>query len=207
MRAYADATQRNRDPILEVLRRHVRPGDTVLEVASGSGQHAVYLAPRLGVRWQPTDASAEARASIDAWRDASPTETAGAALPKVAAAGDVQPALPLDVAGPWPLKHADVLVCINMIHISPWPATLALLDGAAQIGPRVIYLYGPYKRGGRHTAPSNEQFEGWLKARDPAFGVRDLESVEAEAAARGFVLTELVEMPANNLSLVFGRRG
>lgn len=214
MRRYADATLRNRAPILAVLRRHVRAGDHVLEIASGTGQHAVHLAPRLRVTWQPTDADPEARASIDAWRAADPADPSGADLPPADAAGGaagaepggtVLPALALDVTAPWPVVKADVLACVNMIHISPWAATPGLLDGAARLGPRVVYLYGPYKRGGRHTAPSNEAFDGWLKARDPAFGVRDLEAVVAEAEHRGFRLVEVVEMPANNLSVVLGR--
>ena len=204
MKAHAEATQRNRAPILEVLRRHCQPGDHVLELASGSGQHAVYLAPRLGVRWQPTDPSEEALASIEAWRAADPRDPAGASLEDdTPQAGTVLPALRLDVRGVWPDVHADLVVCINLIHISPWSATLALLDGVARVGPRGLYLYGPYRRGGAHTAPSNAAFDAWLNARDPAYGVRDLEAVIAEAAARGLALREVTEMPANNLSVVF----
>jgi predicted methyltransferase len=204
MRTHAEATQRNRAPILEVLRRHVKAGDHVLEVASGSGQHAVYLAPRLGVRWQPTDPSAAAIASIEAWRASDQRDPQGAALDDERCS-EVLPALRLDVRGAWPEVRADVLVCVNMIHISPWEAAVALLDGAARLRPRVLYLYGPYRRGGAHTAPSNAAFDDWLKARDPAYGVRDLEVVVAEAETRGFRLVEVVDMPANNLSVVFGR--
>lgn len=209
MRRDAPATLRNRAPILDVLRRHVRPGDRVLEIASGSGQHAVYLAPRLGVTWQPTDADADARASVDAWRTHDPADPGGADAGALAGdlGGTVLPARPLDVTGAWDVGSADVLVCVNMVHISPWEATVALFAGAARLGPRVVYLYGPYKRGGRHTAPSNEAFEGWLKAQNPAFGVRDLEAVVAEAEKNGFAVTEIVEMPANNLSIVLGRAG
>jgi hypothetical protein len=207
MRRDAPATLRNRAPILDVLRRHVRPGDRVLEIASGSGQHAVYLAPRLGVTWQPTDMDPDARASIDAWRAHEPRDPGGADAGSLAGdlGGTVLPARALDVTEAWNVGSTDVLVCINMVHISPWAATVALLAGAARLGPRVVYLYGPYKRGGRHTAPSNEAFEGWLKAQSPDYGVRDLEAVVAEAARSGLVVTEIVEMPANNLSLVLGR--
>lgn len=193
-RRHSDAVQRNREPILGVLGRHVAAGDHVLEVGSGSGEHAVFLAPRLRVgSWRPTDPDPEARASIDGWR-------------AVSDAPMVMPAEALGVhTGPWPAAgEVDVFVAINLVHISPWEATTALLDGAARVRPRVLYLYGPYRRGGAHTAPSNEQFDRWLKARDPSFGVRDLELVVAEAEARGLRLLEVVEMPANNLSVVFG---
>jgi hypothetical protein len=201
MRLRSDATLRNREPILGVLARHVRAGDTVLEIASGSGQHAVYLAPRLGVAWQPTDTDPEAIASVEAWRAAPLEEPDGAAG---ATGGAVLPVLRLDVRGHWPAVEADVLVCINMVHISPWGATLALLEGAARLAPRVIYLYGPYRRAGS-MAPSNEAFDRSLRARDPRWGVRDVEAV-VEAAAP-FELVELVEMPANNLSVVLRAAG
>ena len=204
MRRYADATLRNRLPIYDVLARHLRAGDQVLEIASGSGQHAVFLAPRLGVTWQPTDTDAEARASIDAWRTADPADPAGADTPPASPPACVLPARTLDVCAAWPVVTVDVLVCVNMIHISPWEATLGLLDGAAKLGPRVVYLYGPYRRGGDHTAPSNAAFDAWLQQRDPRFGVRDLDTVLAEAATRGYRPAEIVEMPANNLSVVLG---
>lgn len=192
-RRFADATQRNRDPILGVLRRHVQPGDRVLEIAAGSGEHAVYLAERLPVAaWQPTDPDPEARASIDAWR-------------AFTHASKVRPALDLGVhRQPWAVEPPEVVVCINLIHIAPWSATLALLDGVAALRPRVFYLYGPFKRNGVHTAPSNAAFERWLKDRDPAWGVRDLEAVVKEAEVRGLRRVEVVEMPANNLSVVLG---
>ena len=193
-RRYAAATQRNREPLLAVLARHVRPGDGVLEIASGSGEHAVYFAAHLPVsRWQPTDADPEARASIDAWAAVTPVVT-------------LAPALPLDVCQrAWPVEAADVVLAVNMIHIAPWEATMALFAGAAELSPRVVVLYGPYRRGGAHTAPSNEEFDQWLHARDYRWGVRDLEAVEAEAAKHGFHLVEIVEMPANNLTVVFER--
>jgi SAM-dependent methyltransferase len=198
VRRFAPATGRNRDAILEVLSRFVPPHARVLEIASGTGEHATFLAERLAVdSWQPTDPDAESRASIDAW---------------VAHAGEaaraVRPALELDVTKqPWPVADVDVVVCINMIHIAPWRACLGLLDGAAAaLGEGgILYLYGPYRRGGAHTAPSNAAFDRSLRSRDPAWGVRDLEAVTEEAFARGFRLEDTVEMPANNLSVVLRR--
>jgi len=198
MRRHAEATTRNREPILEVLVRYVREGAHVLEVASGTGEHAVYFAEHLPVaRWQPSDPDAGARASIDAWREAS-----GSAR--------VLPSLALDVTEPtWPVTRADVIVAINMIHISPWSACLGLLEGARRLlaPDGILFLYGPYRRGGAATSPSNEAFDLSLRARNPAWGVRDLESVVAEADVRGLAHAETAAMPANNLSVVFRRRG
>jgi hypothetical protein len=201
-RRFAAATDRNRQPILDVLRRFVGPGSRVLEIASGSGQHAIFLAPELGVAvWQPTDPDPSARASIDAWR-------------LQANVANVLPAIDLDVtAKPWPEVLQDpanapnAIICANMIHISPWETCLAMLEGAGSLlGPQgVLYLYGPYKRDGRHTAPSNEAFDESLRARNPAWGVRDLGDVTRAANAAGLELVEVVPMPANNLSVVFRR--
>ena len=196
MKQHAPSCARNRDPILSVLRGVLPPRGLVLEVAAGSGEHARYFSDALpALAWQPTDPSEAARASIDAWREG--------------AVGDLRPALRMDVHElPWPVTAADAVVCINMIHIAPWSACEALLRGAgAVLAPGgVLYLYGAYKRGGAHTAPSNESFDAWLKARDPSYGVRDLEAVTEAAAAQGFVLRSVIEMPANNLSVVFERR-
>jgi cyclopropane fatty-acyl-phospholipid synthase-like methyltransferase len=193
-RGFAPATARNRDPILAVLVRVIPAGARVLEIASGTGEHAIYFAARLpGVSWQPSDPSPDARASIDAWRAQSCVD-------------NVATAIELDVTKrPWPVEQFDALVCINMIHISPWAACEALFaEAPAHLAPRgVLYLYGPYKRGGAHTAESNEAFDRSLRARDPAWGVRDLDDVVALANKRGLLLDELVEMPANNLSVVF----
>jgi cyclopropane fatty-acyl-phospholipid synthase-like methyltransferase len=201
-RRFAPATTRNRDPILAVLARYVRDGAHVLEISSGTGEHAVYFAEHLPVAsWQPTDPSPEARASIDAW-------AAHAAARAAAHAPRVRPALALDVTQhPWPITHADVVVNINMIHIAPWTACLALLDGAARVLPTggILYLYGPYRRGGTLAPPSNAAFDESLRARDPAWGIRDLETVTEEAKHRGFALEDVVEMPANNLSVVLRR--
>lgn len=221
-RRFADATARNREPILEVLRHHVRPGARVLEIASGTGEHAVFLAAALEVAsWQPSDPDARARASIDAWRShqdlAGPASTGpasaapapGPASASPASASRVLPALALDVTrDPWPALPVDLVVCINMVHISPWAATLALLAGAARtLVPETgrLYLYGPYRRAGIPTAASNEAFDASLRARDPSWGLRALEDLIAAAAAQGLSLVEVVEMPANNLSVVLAR--
>ncbi len=197
---HAPATERNQGPILDVLHRVLPPHGTVLEVASGTGQHAVAFAAALpGVTWQPTDADPTALDSIRAW--AADAGQGGAGLTNLA------PPLPLDAAdtAPWPVARADAVVCINMIHIAPWEACQGLMRGAGAVLPDggVLVLYGPYRLDGRHTAPSNAAFEDWLKAQDPRFGVRDLDAVRAEAAANGLTLAEIVEMPANNLMVVF----
>jgi hypothetical protein len=167
----------------------------VLEIASGSGEHIVHFARALPqLRFRPSDPEAAARASVDAWvRHEELT--------------NVAPAASLDVAGhgPWPLTHAEAVLCINMIHIAPWAAAEGLLRGAAHtLAPRgVLYLYGPYKQGSRHTAPSNEEFDQSLRARNAAWGVRDLDEVTALAAAHGFSRPTVIPMPANNLSVIF----
>ncbi len=193
----APSPQRNREPILEVLRRVLPPRGTVLEVASGTGQHVVHFARELpALRWIPSDPDEASRRSIGAWS-------------RGTAVGNIDAPLALDVLGPeWPPAiSVDAIVCINMIHIAPWRATRALFAGAARIltGPGPIVLYGPYRVGGLHTAPSNEDFDRWLKDRDPRSGVRDFDEVRAQASAEGFALSETIAMPANNLSLVFRR--
>ena len=201
-RRYAPAASRNREAILDVLRR-VLPGDgMVLEIASGSGEHAAFFAPNLADRsgsrqWQPTDIDPDAMRSIDAHaRDADPS------------GGAILPAKCLDTAAPdWPVDGAAAIVCINMIHIAPWSACEGLMRGAGRVlrqgGP--LCLYGPFKRGGAHTAPTNDAFDASLRARDAAWGVRDLEDVAALAAQNGLALDEIIDMPANNLSVVFRR--
>lgn len=193
-RRVAPAAARNRDPILAVLRRVLPPSGLVLEVASGTGEHAAHFAAALpALRFEPSDPDPASRASIDAWC---------AGLP------NVRPALALDAAAAkWPLDHADAVLCINMVHISPWAATLGLLRGAARLLPPggPLVLYGPYRRAGVPTAPSNDAFDADLRARNPAWGLRQLEEVAAEAAAAGFGLPEIVEMPANNLTVIFRR--
>jgi SAM-dependent methyltransferase len=197
-RQFAPAAARNRAPIWSVLQRYLPEEGLVLEVASGSGEHAIYFAERAapGLVFQPSDADPAARASIDAWRAAT-------------GLANVRPALALDVqAETWPLGHADMVICFNMIHIAPWEAAVGLVHGAARILPpgAMLFLYGPFKREGRHTAPSNEAFDrDFLRARNPAWGVRDLEAVAALAVAAGFAAPTIEEMPANNLSVLFRR--
>lgn len=180
-----------------MLRRHLPAQGTVLEIASGSGEHAVYFAPRLpDLVWQPSDVDPEALAFIAMRR-------APANVPNLRAP------LALDAASPdWPLTSADAVVAINMIHISPWSATEGLIRGAARVlpGGGLLYLYGPFKIDGAHTAPSNAAFDASLRARDPSWGVRDAGDVSSLAERHGFDLTERVAMPANNLSLVFRKR-
>ncbi|MCC6474845.1 MAG: DUF938 domain-containing protein [Burkholderiales bacterium] len=196
-RATASAAERNKEPILEVLARVLPASGTVLEIASGTGQHVVHFARALpALQWQPSDPDAGARHSVRAW---------------VAQEGlaNVREPIDLDVnVEPWPVASAAALVCINMIHIAPWEAARGLMRGAGRIlaAGGVLVLYGPYRRGGQHTAPSNEAFDSDLRARDPSWGVRDLEAVETLATGEGFTLDEVVPMPANNLSLVF-RKG
>lgn len=188
---------RNRGPILDVLSRVLPARGTVLEIASGTGEHAAHFTAALpGLLWQPTDRDADALRSIAAHR-------AMAQLPNLLAP------IVLDVtAQPWPVERADAVVSINMIHISPWSAAEGLMTGAARaLAPGgVLFLYGPYKEGGEHTAPSNAAFDLSLRARDPAWGVRDLGDVKTLADQHGFDFIERVAMPANNLSVVFRRR-
>ena len=195
LRRHAPATARNRDAILAVLHSVLPDGGLVLEVASGTGEHAAHFAAALPfLDFQPSDPDAGARASCDAW-------TRQAALPNLRAA------IALDARDAiWPLAAADAVLCINMVHISPWAATKGLLRGAAAIlSPEgVLFLYGPFRRGGHHTAPSNAAFDESLRARDPAWGVRDLEAVAA--AAQGFAGPMIEIMPADNLSLIFRKR-
>jgi SAM-dependent methyltransferase len=191
-RLLAAATERNREPILEVLRRVLPPAGLVLEIASGTGQHVSFFARALPtLRWQPSDPSPVHLRSIDAW---------------AAGADNIAASVPLDVeAEPWAVSRVDAILNINMIHIAPWSATEALFRGAARLLPPggVLFLYGPFKRDGQHTAESNQRFDERLRGDDPRWGVRDLGDVEAVAAAVGFPAPEIIPMPANNLSVVF----
>jgi hypothetical protein len=191
VKQFAPATARNREPVREVLARVLPPSGVVLEIASGTGEHAVYMAAAFPhIEWQPTDPDEVALASIAAWR-------AEAGLPNLRAPVrlDVRDAV-------WPAANA--IACINMIHISPWEASLALLAGAARTlaAGELLYTYGPYRFDGV-TAPSNEDFDRSLKSRNPAWGVRDV--ADLRAAATGFTFVEAIAMPANNHSLVFRR--
>ena len=190
-RLQAPAVQRNRDAILDVLRRVLPPSGLVLEVASGSGEHARYFAESLpGLMFQPSDPGDAQRVSIDAW-------SAGVA--------NIRPALALDASSEWQLAAADAVLCINMIHISPWAATVGLMRNAGRVladGDALI-TYGPYRRADVPTVASNAAFDVDLKSRNPLWGLRSVELVAECAAGQGFAAPEIVEMPANNLILVF----
>ena len=191
------AAERNKDPILGVLSRVLPSHGLVLEIASGTGQHVIHFAEALpGLNWQPSDPDAELRRSIA-------LRMQDAHLP------NIREPVELDVMRQrWPLPSADAVVAINMIHVAPWAATLALFEGAkAVLSPQgVLFLYGPYRRFGGHTSPGNAQFDLDLRAQDPEWGLRDMEAVTEVATGAGFTLAEAVAMPANNFSLVF-RRG
>lgn len=206
-RQYAPATQRNQAPILEVLLQVLPPTGTVLEVSSGTGEHAVFFAPRLAPRrWIPSDPNPVARASIAAWQSHHPAENS-------------HPPIALDARDAiWSIEQPELrqkmrldqfpvaaIVNINMIHIAPWSACLGLLAGAKRILPAggVLYLYGPYRQGGKHTAASNAAFDQSLQTQNPEWGVRNLEDVIAAAEAQNLALIKTVAMPANNLSVVF----
>ncbi len=209
-RQYAPATLRNREPILDVLQQVLPATGTVLEISSGTGEHAVFFAPRLTPRlWLPSDPNPIARASIAAWREYCPTE-------------NLLPPIDLDASTPhWSIEQAALpetlqpldfkrdpiraIVNINMIHIAPWSACLGLMAGAGRLLPPdgILYLYGPFQQNGRHTAPSNAAFDESLQAQNPAWGVRDLETVVDVAHIHQLTLLATHPMPANNLSVIF----
>jgi hypothetical protein len=200
-RQFAPATQRNREPILEVLQRTLPSTGTILEIASGTGEHAVFFAPQLpGRKWLPTDINYLSLVSISAWLKHSPSD-------------NIYPPILLDVcANIWSIEQEKqyldeitAIVSINMIHIAPWAACLGLMAGAGRILPEngILYLYGPFKQNGQHTAPSNAAFDEWLKSQNPEWGVRDLEEVIAVAKMQNLHWCETVSMPANNLSVIF----
>jgi SAM-dependent methyltransferase len=188
---------RNTGPILDVLRGVLPDFGLVLEVASGTGEHALAFArafPHL--LWQPTDADPVALRSVEAWRTAD-------------SAPNLMAPVHLDAASDqWPVEDAQAVLCINMVHISPWEATVGLLEGAVRLlaSGAPLYLYGPYRQQSVETAPSNEEFDRSLKARNPEWGLRHLEDVVAEAGTHGLALDAVVPMPANNLSVVFRKR-
>jgi len=196
MKQHAPATERNRAPIAEVLARELPASGTVLEIAAGTGEHAVFFAGQFpALQWQPTDPSPEALASIAAYRADYPGDNLAAPLL-------------LDAAAPeaWPVAQAAAILCINMVHISPWEATLGLFRGAAQVlrtsgGP--LILYGPYIEQGVETAPSNLDFDASLKARNPLWGLRKAEALDALAATHGMRRTARHALPANNIMLVY----
>lgn len=195
----APAARRNMAPIMDVLAPRLPLTGLALEIASGTGQHVCAFAERFGnLAWQPSDPDAEARESIEAWRAES-------------GLANIRPPLDLDVMAPRWWEGLDespaAMLAINMVHISPWAASEGLIEGAgALLTPGApLYLYGPYRRAGRHTSPSNAAFDDSLRARNPAWGVRDMEEIAQLGEAHGLRLEESVAMPANNLSLVFRR--
>lgn len=198
---YAPATERNRESILQVLRETLPEHGTVLEVAAGTGQHAAFFSQHLEPRfWLPTDMGVASLASIDSWREE-------------VSSSNLLPPRELDVRDTvWPVQHAlpapiSAVVNINMVHISPWECCTALFSGAARLLPShgVVIMYGPFKCEGQHTAASNARFDSQLRSENPEWGVRDLEAVTQAARACGFERRAVIEMPANNLSLVYGR--
>lgn len=195
-RQHAPATLRNREPIAEVLARELPASGTVLEIAAGTGEHAVFFAECFpALAWQPTDPSEEALASIADYR----ADYAGSNL---------APPLLLDAAAPdsWPVAQAAALVCINMVHISPWEATLGLFRGAARLlgsGGGPLILYGPYLEQGVETAPSNLEFDASLKSRNPLWGLRKAEALDALAVQHGMARSARYALPANNIMLVY----
>jgi hypothetical protein len=200
---FAPATQRNREPILEVLQQILPPSGTILEIASGTGEHAVFFAPPLAPRkWLPSDPNPLLRDSITAWIAECKSD-------------NLYPPLDIDAQLPvWTVEKETftdspivAIVNINMIHISPWSACLGLMSGAGRILPPggILYLYGPYKQNGQHTAPSNAAFDESLRSQNPEWGVRNLEDVVEAAKAENLILQKVYQMPANNLSVVFKR--
>jgi len=193
----AAAARRNQAPILAVLERELPRSGLVLEIASGTGQHVAHFAKSLPqLSWQPSDPDADFRRSISQWIDFEHL-------------ANVKEPLALDVREqPWPIASADAIVCINMLHVAPWEAAQALFEGARQVlsQQNLLYLYGPYRQGGGHTAASNAKFDAELRAHDAEWGLRDVEALAALADQNGFTLADTLAMPANNLSLVFRKR-
>lgn len=197
MKRFAPAAERNREPIQEVLERHLPEAGLVLEVASGTGQHAVWFAERFGgLTWQPSDPDPAAVTSIEAHR-------------VEVSLDNLRPPLSLDVTHrPWPLEHADVVLSINMIHISPFSACEALFEEAGRIltAGGLLITYGPYAMHGVLAPESNRGFDESLRSRNPAWGIRDVDDLDRLAEAAGLARIDTVPMPANNHTLVF-RKG
>ena len=197
LRRYAPATERNREPILEVLRQVLPPTGTILEISSGTGEHGIFMAPHLAPRyWLPSDPNPEARSSIAAWQQSVPCD-------------NIYPPIDLDARSPeWLVSSKEpitAIVNINMIHIAPKSAYLGLLAGAKRVLPidGILYLYGPFKQGGVDTALSNAAFDDSLQSQNPEWGIRDLEEITRVAQSHHLELQKVYPMPANNLSVVF----
>lgn len=198
-RRSAPAALRNREPIADVLREWLPENGLVLEVASGTGEHASYFAEAFpNLQWQPSDMHSGALASIEAWREGS-------------GAANIRAPVVIDASRPtdWPIDRADAVLNVNMAHISPWAASLGLIAGSAGIlrSGNPMILYGPWLKDDMETVASNLAFDADLKARDPEWGLRRVEDFAAEADAKGFDLIETRRMPANNLMLLFRLRG
>jgi SAM-dependent methyltransferase len=193
VKRHAPATERNRDVIAATLARLLPAEGLVLEVASGTGEHAVHFARLFpALTWQPSDPDPIALASINAWR-------ADSKVP------NVRPAMLLDASADWPIAQADAVVCINMTHISPWAATVGLLRNAARLLPQsaVLFIYGPYNQRDVPLADSNAAFDAALRQQNALWGLRFVEDIAAEANVSGLHLDLVIDMPANNLSLIF----
>src|ERR1043165_1309076 len=196
-RLFSPAAARNNAPILAVLKRVLPAHGVVLEIGCGTGEHAVHFAGAMpGLTWLPSDPDADSRASTASWI-------------RFTGLSNVRPPLDIDVcATEWGVEQTapvDAIVSLNMVHISPWTASLGLFAGAGRLlrGGGLLFLYGPFMRDGVHTAPSNAAFDASLKASNPAWGVRDIADLERVAESSGLSLHETIEMPANNMSLVF----
>jgi len=191
---HSEACERNKEPILEVLKDIFPKQGLVLEIASGTGQHAVHFASNLqNLIWQPSDIDPELRKSVRAWHADFNLQ-------------NLKSPVHLDVTSEnWPIDTADAMMCANMIHIAPWEACIGLLEGAGRILPEggILCMYGPYKVGGKHTAPSNEAFDQSLRARDASWGIRNLDDVALEARRRGLHLIKTVKMPSNNFCVIY----
>lgn len=189
----APATERNRDAITHVLKGYLPAQGTVLEIASGTGEHIVHFAAQFPhLAWQPSDSDPLALASIAAWR----AESGG---------DNLLAPVEVDAAADWQVQDISAILCINMVHISPWEATKGLMRNAGRLLPKggVLYVYGPFRQQNRPTAPSNEEFDRNLKSRNSQWGLRLVEDVAQEASLHALHLDQIIEMPANNLSLLF----
>jgi (2Fe-2S) ferredoxin len=195
---YASATEKNRQPILEILKKSIPPTGNILEVASGSGEHSLFFAPHFPQqKWIPSDKEKECLDSIKAWRQDCLTD-------------NLQSPLMIDVVeSNWyqglTNENINAIVCINMIHISPWETCLGLMTGAGKILPPdgILYLYGAYKINNQHTAPSNQEFDWYLRSQNSAWGVRNLDDVVEVAEKKDLIFEKKVSMPSNNFSLIF----